>query len=279
MILFGISLKRDKEMHKVSVITWDLQFRDTLHSIPSLADVLKSFDVEFIVVGQTKPEVKVLFSVGHDVKFIEKSQEIYHPGILLNEGIANATGDYLLICDGDLVFPDLLDKFLMFCVRKQKVGLTSRLNLKKLAERDFRETLSWNECEKHSDDFFLNQKLNNFAPLIFVRKSDMNAIGNYSEENLFATMNSRFGMHVVKRLEKLNNQKALVCPFPVFHQWHPTPRVKISRSSQIMISINLLLQGFYIYVDCRSSTRLFRRVILLCSYPFIKINLKKWSKP
>ena len=237
----------------IEVITWDMNYRESLHSIYSLQNELRNFkNTKISLVGKTKiNREKIAANLKLKLNYIEFGQNIYHPGILLNYAANKSEADYLLFCDGDLVFPENLENFLYHCILNNKIGLISRIDCDEIPGDDYTVSKTYKELQSREiNKFFLNTSINNFIPMIFLSNKQFQFVGAFTELNCFSTMYSKFGENIFYKLKKYF--KISVCPFPAFHQWHPTPKVQRKRFELFFIKFYLCNQKLINLINLRN---------------------------
>lgn len=267
--------------YSISVITWDFNFRERLHSINSLNSLLSKSDLEFelIISGNCKKSIQSIeTSAKEKVHFLPSVYKHYHPGKLLHDGFIHSKNKYILFCDGDIIFPKELIFFIKDSILHNHIGLFTRYHQARPSDGipmqgpKLYDSLLRAETVKN---YFMPQKINNFATGILISRECYLSSGGFDNSDLFATMNTLFCWDLVKRAEKSSRESAKVCPYPTFHPWHDTPKEKIERLDKLLINIIIYLQKLSFLVGKPNSIG--RKMINKFFNSIIKINLSKWG--
>lgn len=270
-------------MTDISILTWDFNFRDAHHSIISLKKILDASDLsyEIIISGKIKleanilscmPMAKVIFNE------VDCPNSTYHPGFLLNESRKVAKGNYLLICDGDLIFPAKITEYIEWIKANDYIGLAHRVDLHKFKE-NFWETCHYDVGMQHLKKPHVPKSINNYAPCVILKASLFDEISGFDNSNVFSTMFTKFCKDLVKRAEWESSQNAVVSLFPILHPWHPTPKNSLSRYDVREKNLRLWLQEILIFSYKTKLRRVITVIISVLFFRHIKNFNIKWRQP
>jgi hypothetical protein len=265
----------------ISIITWDFNFRDNLHTVNTFANCFmrSTVDFEIIVVGRfDKSRLSVSNDI--DVRWIDYDLDVYHPGRLLRKGSEVAVGDVLVFCDGDILFSDMHVQFIEHVSDRDLVGLCHRLDLPRDVTKDsYTGSEDFLRELKKIDKFQTPKKINNFAPLLVVNNKRYQECIGFDESSLFATMNTKFCKDVVTQLERCSRTPAVVCPVPCIHPWHMTPKTHLSTFERVLIKIQLQAQEVVIRIGRRWLRNLIQKMLSVVIAPILYFNLQRWRSP
>jgi glycosyltransferase involved in cell wall biosynthesis len=92
---------------KVSIVTWDASFRESLHTIdsfgPQTSDTVEFIWVDYYNVNKRVKKKLSKFEYCHFLNLDFEKNVPWHLGKCINAGIKEASGDILIIPDGDIV--------------------------------------------------------------------------------------------------------------------------------------------------------------------------------
>jgi hypothetical protein len=209
---------------KISVIVWDGNFRENLHTIEFFANQsLSKDDYEFIWVDyyNSNDRVRKIISGHPNFKLVtlnNPTDDKWHLGMCMNKGVEEASGDIILLPDGDIVVED---DFLSY-IRKEH---EKHMDLV-LYHRRLDEPASAHSTRSNSDIGYLKSVVKlttptNFAGCFSLLKSNFNKVLGYEEHNAFCgpgmnamEINSRFrnaGLCIKWSTDKM-----------IYHPWHPS---------------------------------------------------------
>ncbi|MDZ7714099.1 MAG: glycosyltransferase family A protein [Rhodovibrio sp.] len=255
-------------MPKHSIIIWDRAFRNFFHLLPSLAEQDYPLDqIQIVVVEQNSEATAVTFAeregcapvgqviaslpkeINVDVVYLEEDDQPYHPGRLLNEGLARSDGDICSTMDCDVLVPrDFLRILDRLHARGPRVVTMAR------SEAAFPCGTTIADWKNQIVDYDLVRNIcpnawapiprdaPNKAPLLSARRAHWDAIGGYDPHYVFSTAYTKFGMDVSTRFKLLLGQEAEI-PHPkrCIHPWHPTEVNRQGDSAKVLFSIQDML--------------------------------------
>ncbi len=235
-------------MTKHTIISWDSTFRNFFHLLPSLANLEWGRDrLEVIFVEQRSAATAAAYAAAEgcktvaqvsaevadrlDVKVVHLDEDdaAYHPGHLLNAGLARATGDIVSTMDADILVPR---QFLRVLDELHKRGQRVFTMHRPMAVSPCGTTAA--DWKNQIIDYDLVRNLApqafqpiqavvpNKAPLLSTRRENWEAIGGYDEHRLFSTAYTLFGRDVSLRFRLLLGDVELPMPMFAIHPWHPT---------------------------------------------------------
>lgn len=199
---------------KISVVTWDANFRESFHTVDFFADQLFSREeYEFIWVeyySDVNPRLREKISRLDSARIICLGGEgEWHLGKCLNEGIRRSRGKVLVICDGDIaVEPDFLDAVWR---------IHSEINNLVLYFR------RWDEPENahklpitlhHLQEVCQLRHPTNYGGSLTTRRECLEYVRGYEEHPIFAGAGT-IGKELYTRLKNAG--------FPIM--WHPSKKV------------------------------------------------------
>ena len=267
----------ESDKMKISIVTWDLNFRDSFHSIYSLHKIFKAAGIshEFIVSGSSKSSTDEFSDL--PVTFVSVPQHIYHPGKLLNAAIQHVSGDHILICDADLIFPLEIVSFIKSVDWETKFGLIHRIDLKKYKEQ-YWITDDYDKAVNHAREYVIKTKINNYAPMIFASLENYNRTGGFDDTPIFATMVTKFCKDVYMKLGRAHVE-CVVCPVPALHCWHPTPKNQLTKLQKLQFGLRLAIQEFLLRIPSERLRYIFGVILNISLYPWINRFNLTWRQP
>lgn len=205
---------------KISVITWDCNFREHLHTIRFFCE--QNFDkneYEFIWVDfyNSNDLVRKEIEKYSNAKLItlnnpEDTQ--WHLGKCINAGVKEAKGDLLIIPDGDIVVEnDFLNYISNCCDEKRLVSFFRRYDeTQETSSSESRTNIEY--LEKHTKLF----NATNYAGCYSIRKEDFLSINGYEENGAFAGP----GMNAMELYIRMRSAgyKIQWLDKKIFHPWH-----------------------------------------------------------
>ena len=254
-----------------SIVTWDSSFRSFFHLLPALA--AQDFDlamVEVVLIEQrsrktalqvaaasgVRPAEAVCEAIADrlavDLVYLDEPDAVpYHPGRLLNVGLARASGEILSTMDVDLLVPR---NFLAVLDWMHAEGdCIATLHRYDAAYPCGVTVADWTR-QLIDHELILNTTLNratpipptvaNKAPLLSTRRAHWQAIGGYDDHPLFATAYTLFGRDISARLEILLGKKELPMPVAAVHPWHPREMQRQAATFQVLYQAQSALIGW-----------------------------------
>ncbi len=206
---------------KISIITWDANFREKLHTIDCFAN--QSFDkaeFEFIWVDFYNSNDKVrekinqyencrLLTLGHS------PDESWHLGKCINEGVKASTGELVVLPDGDiLVASDYLASINEFHDNQRDLLLYCRRYDESESEDPTQSSVDIQDLESRTK--LLNPL--NYAGCFSLAKELFQSLGGHEEHEAF----SGPGMNAYELYIRARNSSASVKWFnkKIYHPWH-----------------------------------------------------------
>jgi glycosyltransferase involved in cell wall biosynthesis len=232
----------------LSIITWDANYRDFIYCIESLErQSLKHSQYEVLIVEQfsekktkefelkskRKSISKVVSSYArssYNVKYLHMNldKEVYNVGKILNFGISQSNGDYIVVIDGDMIFDyDFLEQCLIELKHKSYISCfrkTANFPSGKTSWSDWKEgDISIKSIKKASLFRYtpVVKKLNNFGQMLGYSRRDYIKLGGYEESRLFSTSWSKVHKDFYSRLHSLRQTEITIIKAQAYHPWHP----------------------------------------------------------
>lgn len=206
---------------KLSVIVWDGNFRENLHTIRFFGEqTLPHQDYEFLWVdyygaNQAVRQALAQYPNFRLVTLDRPLSENWHLGRCINEGVRQSSGDLLLLPDGDVaVEKDFLASAVEECDQPGHVTYFRRYDeLEKDSCDD--STASLSHLEKHCR--LLNPL--NYAGCLALRRESFEAVNGYEEHPVF----SGPGMNAMESYVRLRNSGMAIrwSDRKIYHPWHP----------------------------------------------------------
>ena len=206
---------------KISVIVWDGNFRENLHTIRFFGEQRMAHEeYEFLWVDYYGSNDAVRSAMERYPNFrvvtLDRDpSETWHLGHCINEGARQSRGTLLVIPDGDIaVGPDFLEYVAAECGQSDHVTYFRRYDE---LERD--------ACEASTRDLaHLEQRcklLNplNYAGCLVLHRETFEKVNGYEEHPLF----SGPGMNAMETYVRLRNAGCSVrwSDRKIYHPWHP----------------------------------------------------------
>lgn len=220
---------------KISVITWDASFREKFHTVDAFCNQNFPKDkFEFLWCDFYEAKAPVLLkkiSTYNNAKIINlKNTSItnWHLGKTINEGIKNATGDIIVIPDGDIIVDE---EFLQNIENKFA-------NTKRDLVIYFRR---WDEPENKSCESSYNIKYlkentqlyhpTNYGGCFAIKKNTFKNIGYYEEHKIF----SGPGANGLEQYIRFRNYGLAIMwdEKKIFHPFHSFTGSSDKRSSKL----------------------------------------------
>jgi hypothetical protein len=208
---------------KISIITWDASFRESFHTVDSFGEQKYSGkDYEFIWADYYENRTQDLVSKVNQypnfriLNLGNNSEDQWHLGKILNEGIKQSKGDVLIIPDGDVV---VSDEFL--------------LKVEDIFNRESGDDFvcyfrRWDEPEGSSgensrDILHLKEacRLNNptnYAGCFAIRRSAFEKFGFFEEHEVFSGPGAN-GLEQYLRFRN-HGMKIMWSDLPIYHPHH-----------------------------------------------------------
>jgi hypothetical protein len=231
-----------------TIISWDSTFRNFFHLLTSLADLDWGRDrLQVIFVEQRSAATAAAYAAAEGCKsvaqvvaevadrldvtlvYLDEDDAAYHPGRLLNAGLARATGDIVSTMDADILVPRQFLRVLdALHQRGQRVFTMHRpaaLFPCGTTKADWKNQIIDYELVRNlAPQAFqpMQDVVHNKAPLLSTRRENWEAIGGYDEHRLFSTAYTMFGRDVSLRFRLLLGDVELPMPMYCIHPWHPT---------------------------------------------------------
>ena len=209
---------------KISILAWDADFRESLHTVDFFADQdLDQNDYEFLWVDyyQSNDHVRKKVSQYANTRLItldhDKSRT-WHLGQCINAGAAQAKGDLLVIPDGDIaVEKDFLSSVLE--------SHQNQMNLVTYHKRyDEPKEAACRESKTSIEHLKKKTRLinpTNYAGCLALHRDTFDRINGYEAHAAFAGP----GINGMETYIRLRNAGCLIKWEPavrIYHPWHPS---------------------------------------------------------
>jgi len=208
---------------KISIITWDADFRDNLHLIEYFAN--QDFDeneYEFIWVDYYHSNVRVKKEIDKfkNFKLIELENpktKNWHLGKCINKGCDSSNGDVLVLCDGDIAVEE---DFLSHIWNEHKDNKNLSLYFQRFEE------LEKLHNEKSSKDIKILKKncilksVNNNGGCLSIRKENFMYVGGYETHSVFEKQ-GMVNKELYIRLKNAGFDIRWEKDKYIYHPWHP----------------------------------------------------------
>lgn len=204
---------------KVSIIAWDANFRENLHTIDCFAkQVFPSIDFEFIWVDyyRSNKRVKQKIEQYENFKLVtlnNENSEEWHLGQCINAGVSKSMGDLLVIPDGDIVVEA---NFLEYVVNQCNL-LNHITYFRRYDELECDACLE-SSTIKHLAQYSSLLAPVNYAGCMVLRKEDFLKVNGYEEHSVF----SGPGMNAMEMNIRLRNFGMYIrfSEKKIYHPWH-----------------------------------------------------------
>jgi len=208
----------------ISVITWDANFRESLHTVDFFANQDIGVDqYEFIWVDfyNSNDNVREKISQHKNFRLIELghgNEEQWHLGKCINAGVADAGGDLLVIPDGDIAVEE---DFLSRVYRNHKDLEDIVIYHKRYDEP------KQHSCEESRRSIeYLKTHTNlynptNYAGCLTISKNSLLAVNGYETHPAFAGP----GINGIETYIRFRNAGYFIKWEPnlrIYHPWHPS---------------------------------------------------------
>ena len=208
---------------KVSVITWDANFREFTHTIDFFnRQVFPESDYEFIWVdfyhSNDRVRQKIEKYLNARLVTLNHSPEAkWHLGKCINSGVAHSSGELLVIPDGDIAVEE---DFLSYVYQSHKDHSALVMYFKRYDEpqqascEQSRTSISY--LQQHAK--FTNPT--NYAGCLTLRRENFEHINGYETHPVFAGPGIN-GMETYTRLRNAGMAIKWVSDKRIYHPWHP----------------------------------------------------------
>jgi len=232
-----------------SIVAWDSSFRNAFHLLRSLAETDYDRDeVELIFVEQRAKAVADEVATTHGVASVEqvaddvgdrlrveicyldqRDDRPYHPGRLINAGLALASGTVVSTMDADVLVPaDFFRALDDAHAKGNRVATMDRVEASKpcgVPVSDWtHQIIDYDRvlaiCPRAK--LPIPETVTNKAPLLSARREHWRAIGGYDAHRIFSTGYTLFGVDVSTRFGLLLGPVERGLPIRCVHPWHPT---------------------------------------------------------
>ncbi|MFZ2196432.1 MAG: glycosyltransferase family A protein [Thermodesulfovibrionales bacterium] len=241
--MFGF---RRKNKVKISIITWDGSFRESFHTVDTFGDQdFPAARFEFIWVdfyANDNPKLLERISRYPNARLLNLNHNksiAWHLGVCFNAGIREATGDILLLVDGDII----VQKNLLDIVEEEHSRYEDLvLYFRRWDEPTFARQKQRSYEVDYLDKICILNNPTNYGGALAIKKCSLAEVNNYEESEFFSGPGAN-GLEMYTRLRnngfpiKWHNQK-------IFHPYHaltgftPTDRGKMNELSRQFPWIN-----------------------------------------
>lgn len=221
---------------KISVIMWDVMFREYFHTVDFFANQLfPKTDYEFIWVeyySNVHPELKAKISAASNARIIcLKGEGQWRLAKCINEGISHSSGEVLVIPDGDVVVePDFLET--VWDAHTKAGNLVLYFRRWDEPKDAHRPDISLEHLEKTCE----MRNPSNYSGCITMRRGCWQYVNGYEEHPVFAGP-SFTGMELYTRLKNAGFPIMWHPTKKIYHPWHPntgTPAQRIEEQSWLI---------------------------------------------
>jgi hypothetical protein len=209
---------------KISIIAWDANFRESLHTLDFFSDQdLEKDQYEFLWVDYYSSNDKVRKIIAQHTNFrlinLERpDDENWHLGKCINAGVAEAKGELLVIPDGDIV----VERNFLSQVLTRHKGLKQLVTYHKRYDEP-KKSACW-QSKTSIDHLKTHAKLinpTNYAGCIVLRKESLLQVNGYETHAAFAGPGIN-GMETYLRLRNAGFMIKWEPEIKIYHPWHPS---------------------------------------------------------